>query len=248
MTQVRDWVETDYYADLGVSDAASEEEIGRAYRALAKQLHPDQSRSESASAAEFSRIAVAYGILSDPQLRSDYDRVNRQAGTGVRIRPQNPMGTVPSPPATPMVRWTPAKASAAIVFGAVFVVAGFATATVTTRLHLRDSSVNRERIAVIATVIQTTSGSQQLSFEDVDGRNVVAPIPERLNPGVMGLGETLGVLYRPSDPTDLVANESHFARNFTLWIIVVKFFVGGPVVMAIGLRRHRQFQRIRTRA
>jgi Ca-activated chloride channel family protein len=65
--------EEDLYETLGVSPTAPQEEIKRAYRALARRYHPD-SGSDVASAVHFQRVQSAYDVLSDPVKRRAYDR------------------------------------------------------------------------------------------------------------------------------------------------------------------------------
>jgi molecular chaperone DnaJ len=65
--------ERDYYELLGVSRGASDAEIKRAFRALARELHPDVSATPD-SDARFREVAEAYEVLSDPQRRATYDR------------------------------------------------------------------------------------------------------------------------------------------------------------------------------
>ena len=63
-----------YYEILEVSPNASQEVIEKAYRALAKKYHPDISTSNKAfSESRFKEIAEAYNILSNPNLRKEYD-------------------------------------------------------------------------------------------------------------------------------------------------------------------------------
>jgi DnaJ-class molecular chaperone len=64
---------TDPYATLGVSRNAGEEEIRRAFRRLAKELHPDLHPSDTAAAERFKRVSAAYDILGDPPKRRQYD-------------------------------------------------------------------------------------------------------------------------------------------------------------------------------
>ncbi|MGC9530039.1 MAG: molecular chaperone DnaJ [Candidatus Bipolaricaulaceae bacterium] len=65
----------DYYELLGVSRDASQEEIKRAYRRLAKQYHPDKFKGDKGEAERrFREITEAYEILSDPDKRAQYDR------------------------------------------------------------------------------------------------------------------------------------------------------------------------------
>jgi molecular chaperone DnaJ len=70
----REWFETDYYKVLGVASEATEKEITRAYRKLAKQYHPD---ANPGSEDRFKEIAAAYDVLGDPERRKEYDEVRR---------------------------------------------------------------------------------------------------------------------------------------------------------------------------
>ncbi|HEX7276560.1 MAG TPA: molecular chaperone DnaJ [Acidimicrobiales bacterium] len=70
----REWFEKDYYKALGVPQSATEAEIRRAYRKLAKQYHPD---TNPGSDERFKEISAAYDVLSDPEKRKSYDEVRR---------------------------------------------------------------------------------------------------------------------------------------------------------------------------
>lgn len=64
----------DLYAQLGVKRGATEAEIKKAYRSLAKQLHPDRNKDNPQAAERFSKVTQAYDLLSDADKRARYDR------------------------------------------------------------------------------------------------------------------------------------------------------------------------------
>src|SRR5947209_11705098 len=70
---------TDYYPLLGVSRAATDEQIRSAYRKLARQFHPDVN-DEPDAAEQFKRITEAYEVLTDPQRRQRYDMFGSTTG------------------------------------------------------------------------------------------------------------------------------------------------------------------------
>lgn len=74
----------DYYAILGVSRDASDEDIKKAFRKLARQYHPDVARDKKTAEDKFKEINEAYEVLSDPAKRKKYDALGTQwqAGTG----------------------------------------------------------------------------------------------------------------------------------------------------------------------
>src|SRR5205807_6771480 len=64
----------DYYETLGVKRNASEDEIKKAHRKLARQFHPDRNPGDKQAEARFKEVQEAYDVLSDKAKRSQYDR------------------------------------------------------------------------------------------------------------------------------------------------------------------------------
>lgn len=72
----------DYYEVLGLSKGASEDELKKAYRKLARQYHPDVNKDNPEAAAKFKELSEAYDILSDQEKRSRYDQMGHAAFEG----------------------------------------------------------------------------------------------------------------------------------------------------------------------
>ena len=73
----REWFEKDYYKILGVSEEASSSDITKAYRKLAKKLHPDANPGDTAVENRFKEVASAYDVLGDASKRKAYDDMRR---------------------------------------------------------------------------------------------------------------------------------------------------------------------------
>ncbi len=69
----KEWLETDYYAVLGVKSDASAKEIKQAYRKLAQQYHPDTNAGDDAAETRFKEVNEAYEVLGDAEVRKEYD-------------------------------------------------------------------------------------------------------------------------------------------------------------------------------
>ncbi|MEY3361720.1 MAG: hypothetical protein RL531_1439, partial [Actinomycetota bacterium] len=82
MAPQREWFEKDYYAVLGVPKGASDKEITRAYRALAKQYHPDANPGDAAAEERFKEVSAAHDVLGDAERRAEYDQVREMAASG----------------------------------------------------------------------------------------------------------------------------------------------------------------------
>ncbi len=77
----------DYYQLLGVERNASADEIKKAYRRLAHQYHPDKNPDDPQAEERFKQISEAYGVLSDPPKRANYDRFGTAGNPFAGARP-----------------------------------------------------------------------------------------------------------------------------------------------------------------
>src|SRR3954466_7349392 len=77
----------DYYESLGVSRTASEAEIRKAFRKLAREYHPDVAKDKKQAEEKFKEINEAYEVLSDPARRKKYDTLGANWN-----RPEAPPG------------------------------------------------------------------------------------------------------------------------------------------------------------
>src|SRR5215469_8651230 len=89
----------DFYAVLGVPASASQDEIKKQYRKLAKKNHPDTNQNDPKAAERFKEISEAYNVLGDVEKRKQYDEMRRlgafSSGGSGGYRPR------PGPPPSP---------------------------------------------------------------------------------------------------------------------------------------------------
>ena len=77
----------DYYSTLGVDKSASQEDIKKEYRKLAKKHHPDLNRKTKGAEEKFKTINEAYQVLGDPEKRKKYDDLSKEAHNGSNFHP-----------------------------------------------------------------------------------------------------------------------------------------------------------------
>ena len=75
MAAQREWFEKDYYQVLGVAADASQKDITKAYRKLARELHPDKNPGNAGAEERFKEVSAAYDVLGDEAKRAEYDEV-----------------------------------------------------------------------------------------------------------------------------------------------------------------------------
>jgi molecular chaperone DnaJ len=87
MAPQREWFDKDYYSVLGVAQGATEKEITRAYRKLAKQYHPDANPGNREAEERFKEVSAANDVLGDAEKRKEYDEVRRMVASGAYSAP-----------------------------------------------------------------------------------------------------------------------------------------------------------------
>jgi curved DNA-binding protein len=85
----------DYYETLGVKRDATEDEIKKAYRKLARLHHPDVNPNDKTAEEQFKKIGEAYEVLSDKEKRAKYDRFGENWKTGQQFTPPPEWGATP---------------------------------------------------------------------------------------------------------------------------------------------------------
>ncbi|WP_280330343.1 DnaJ domain-containing protein, partial [Nocardia wallacei] len=78
----REWLEKDFYKELGISSSASQDDIKKAYRKLARDNHPDKNPGDTKAEERFKAVSEAHAVLSDPAKRKEYDEARRLFASG----------------------------------------------------------------------------------------------------------------------------------------------------------------------
>lgn len=78
----KDWLEKDFYKELGASKDVTPEELKKKYRKLARELHPDKNPGDAKAEERFKAVSEAYDVLSDADKRKEYDEARALYGSG----------------------------------------------------------------------------------------------------------------------------------------------------------------------
>lgn len=224
----------DLYRELGVDPDATREQIAAAFRSRAKTLHPDMNPGDAEAAEQFKTLGRAYQVLSEPAARARYDAGRMLSATAPQAFP-----AVPSVAVAPRFQLTRKAARWFVAAGAVLVVVGFASAVWVVSLQRADAALRARGVAATAVVVQA-GGGRVLEFTTRDGRAVRAREDQKTGEVQPRVGSRVAIHYDRDDPTEVVTDRSHTGRDVTLWIVAVKFVVGGALLIWFGRRRlHR---------
>ena len=239
----------DFYGDLGVARDASIQDLSAAFRRRAKELHPDAGAGDSDATEEFKRVSRAYAVLRDPVRRARYDAlaVRPPVVVGDVAPGTAPQGQrVPGPGVARRVAsrsraWHLTRRTAQRMVGAgiALLVLGVLAGAWVVTVQRRDAELRARGVAVVATVVEL-DGHRGLRFTTRSGDVVVASEATKTGTEAPALGSAVRIHYDRDQPTRVVADGSHTARDITLWIVAIKFVVGGVVLACLGARRLRR--------
>jgi hypothetical protein len=222
--RTRDWGTTDFYAVLGVAPSAGTAEIAAAYRARAKELHPDARPGDIAAAEQFKDVSAAYQVLSEPATRNEYDTYRRMrprssyAGyVPPTVQPSSAPAPSPRPGVTTAVtarggarfQLTRRGAKWAVLSGILCILGGIGFGWLVLSLEHHDSQLWDRGRSAVATAVEVNGNEQKIRYD-------------------------------PTDPTDVIADTDTTARDVTLWIVSVKLLICGPLLVIFGALRLRR--------
>ena len=155
----KDWLEKDYYKVLGVSSDAKPEEIKKAFRKLARELHPDANQHNPEAERRFKEVTEANDVLSDPAKRKEYDEARSLFGGGFRF-PRSGSGSGSAGPSMEDLFRNAGDTNLGDLFGGLFSNAG-ARRTAPTRGPRRGADIEGEVTIDFVQAVEGTTVSMQ---------------------------------------------------------------------------------------
>jgi hypothetical protein len=233
----------DLYGELGVERSATRDEIAAAFRARARELHPDTHPADAADEERFKRVTRAYGVLSDPVRRARYDAellsiprpapATQPTASSHAAAPRRP---APKPGGS---RFTRRAARWTVAISIVLMLLGVAAGVWVVSLQRDDAALRARGVATTATVVEV-NGERRLEFTTRDGRTIRAVERTKSGEQQPGVGAQVAIHYDRTDPTTIVTDAAHTGRDVTLWIVAAKLVIGGAVLCVFALRRLRR--------
>jgi curved DNA-binding protein CbpA len=222
----------DLYAELGVDEHATREQIVAAFRARAKALHPDMNPGDAEAAEHFKSLGRAYHVLADAEARAQYDAgrlVAAPTGAGPGVMPVA---------VTTRFQLTRKTARWMVGGGIAMILLGIVSAVWVVSLQRADADLRARGVATTAVVVDVR-GERYLQFSAGD-RIIRAQEAQKTGEVAPVVGARVGIHYDRTDPTTIVTDESHIGRDVTLWIVAVKLIGGGGLLIWFGRRRLRR--------
>jgi hypothetical protein len=224
----------DLYRELGVTPDATREQLASAFRLRAKSLHPDMNPGDAEAAEQFKTLGRAYQVLSDPEARARNDAGRLLAAAAPTAFPTGPVVSV-----APRFQLTRRAARWMVGGGIVLIVLGLVSAAWVVSLQRADADLRDRGVAATAVVV-AAPGGRVLEFTTRDGQAVRTREDGKTGEVQPSVGSRVAIHYDRTDPTRVVTDQSHTGRDVTLWIVAVKFVVGGGLLIGFGLRRLRR--------
>jgi hypothetical protein len=248
---VRQWRLNDYYAVLGVSPRASDQEIDLAFRDLAKRWHPDRCAGDGDAAERFKEITAAHDVIGDPHTRAAYDRERALGPTAPRARAAAPASRGAAPPSweEPGSRsgqpptWEPVVAAArptrrprhfhpllVLSIGVVLLAGGLLLGVWRLTVGRAGSSFGSAATHTSGVIVDM-SGRRAVQFRTAAGVVVTSRPSGRATDA---FGTNVDVVYDRREPSRVVLDHDSFAKEITIWFAAVKLVVGGIILMIVS--------------
>lgn len=225
----------DYYALLGISPNATQEEIRLAFRQMARVYHPDVNNAPDAE-TRFREINEAYEILADPEKRKSYDFFAVPSEDTAAPQPEPPTPDIPASPASPPARKTeeqriypPTWAILLIVLGACIIVSVGVGALLSLRSNRPTGGAETATVTKLTTFISPPQIPENITVVQEDGTPVQTVRPNRFTVA----GKTFDVV--PVTPEQGRWPIPQAQQTTAVWIYgtVINYVIGVPYVAEI---------------